>query len=244
MNIYENLFSAFKNQAEDKKIEKIIPGNSYTAVKLNDCSVGISCTMGNIIYQKTNYFCGFDAVEVLSLINNPDPFKKTLSIALINALNLNECRHMDEDKNNSCFLEEINFNQNTKISMAGFIKPLAQKIQNKNIKIDVLDYGKKIGSEKEFFKNLKSADYLILTSTSLLNSSFQKLTDETGDNTKIFLTGPTTPMSEKVFKETRVKFLAGSHFIPEFEARLFENIQLGHGTPVLKKFLRKISLKV
>jgi hypothetical protein len=244
MNIYENLFEAFKNIAKNQKIEKIIYGSSYTAVKLSDSSIGISYTMGNPSSKQINSYSKISAPDLLSFITKENSFDKTISLALINALNFKECQKMPEDNKNSGFLNEINFSERTKVSMAGFIKPLALKIKEKTKNIDVLDYGKNIGSEKDFFKNLKCTDYLILTSTSLLNSSFQRLIDETGENTKIFLTGPTTPMSKKAFNNTKVNFLAGSHLIPEYEKELLENVFLGYGTPVLKKYLRKIYLKI
>ncbi|MCB9481152.1 MAG: hypothetical protein H6680_04930 [Desulfobacteraceae bacterium] len=244
MNIYENLFTAFKGLAQEKTIEKIVTGNSYTAVKLKDSSIGISYTMGSFVSKKSNYYSEITTLDILSLITGNSSYDKTVSMALINALNFTECLKMPEDNKNSGLLNQIVFNENTKVSMAGFIKPLAEKIMCKAKNIDVLDYGKNIGSEKDFFRNLKSADYLILTSTSLLNSSFQKIMDESGENTEIFLTGPTTPMAKEAFKETRVSFLAGSHFIPQYEEQLIENISLGFGTPVLKKFLRKIFLKL
>lgn len=244
MTIYENLFEAFRNIAKNQKIEKFIYGSSYTAVKLSDSSIGISYTMGNPSSKQINSYSKISAPDLLSFITKENSFDKTISLALINALNFKKCQTMSEDNKNNGFLSEMNFSESTKVSMAGFIKPLAQKIKEKTKNIDVLDYGKNIGSEKEFFKNLKSSDYLILTSTSLLNSSFQKLIDETGENTKIFLTGPTTPMSNKAFKDTKISFLAGSHLIPGFEKELLDNIFFGYGTPVLKKFLRKIYLKL
>jgi uncharacterized protein (DUF4213/DUF364 family) len=249
MDIYEKLFFAFENKAKDLYIKKIIIGSSYTCVKLSNGNTGIAYTLADKnqdlqLFSENLYPKNSEAKTCLYCIQSKNPLKKSIGIALINALNHDYALFLPDDDNNTGLFAQLDIKMNTKISMAGFVKPLADKIKTKTKFLNILDYDKKLGKETEFLKNLKSSDYLIITSSSLLNSTIEPFLNEKNKKTKAVLIGPTTPMSEQVFKGTGISLLAGSHILPGYEEIVMNKVAKGFGTPVLKKFLRKTILKI
>ncbi|MGM0418828.1 MAG: Rossmann-like domain-containing protein [Thermodesulfobacteriota bacterium] len=245
MNIYEKLFLAFEAKAKPLYIDKVLTGLSYTAVKLSNGNTGIAYTNHGLKpFSEEFYPENTEAINYLFFIKSQHPLKKSIGIALINALNHDYTLSLHDDDNNTGLFTYLDINSRTKISMAGFIKPLADKINTKTKFLDVLDYDKKTGCEKAFLKNLKKSDYLIITSSSLLNSTLEPFLKEKNQKTKAVLIGPTAPMSEQAFKGTGISLLAGSHIKPGCEEVVLEKVAKGFGTPVLKKFLRKTVLKI
>ena len=249
MNIYDKLYLDFEKKGERIKIEKLMIGISYTAVKLSNGKSGLSFTWADkniktISHNKNFTPEGSFASEYLDFIKSENSLKKSIGMALINALNHEFASTLPGDDNNNGLFSHLKIDENSKISMVGDILPLVKKIKSKKIIPEILDSEKKTGNENQFLANLESSDILIISSSAILGSGFEKILEARGKNTETVLIGPTTPMTPDVFKNKRISILAGSHTITEFNQDILRETAHGKGTPVLKKFSRKIILKL
>lgn len=248
MNVYDQLFTHFENIAQNLTIDKLVIGIAYTGVILSNGSSGLSYTWienTESAHELNNFNPeGQTALETLKFIKDKNPLKKTIALATINALNHEYCSSLpDDDKNNGLFAQ-FQISDQTKISMIGFIKPLYAKIKKTGAVIQCIDLNKQIGNQKIFYSELKNADILIITSTSLLNASLQQIMKIKPPQTKTVLIGPTTPVCGDIFKNFGIDILAGSHTILENNDKILQAVAHGKGTLELKQYLRKIILKI
>lgn len=249
MNLYTKLYEEFKEKTKEIKIEKLIIGLSYTAVKLSNNNIGLSFTWADNSIESISHDKNFSpenkpVIDYLDFITDKSPIKKSIGIAIINALNHDFAATLKDDDKNTRLLSNLKIDNNSKVAMVGFIPPMVKRLKEMGVTPDILDHGKKVGNEDQFLSNLKNRDFLIITSSSLLSKTFEKILSSRGDNTKTILIGPTTPMVPKVFKDEKISFLAGSHTLNHFNLDILREVSHGKGTPILKNFSRKIILKL
>ena len=133
--------------------------------------------------------------------------------------------------------------QGTKAAMVGFIGPLVDLLKQKQAAVEVLDASRNMGHKDDFYAKLGNwADVLILTSTSILNSTTEEILQHVSPTVKTVMLGPSTPMVAEAFKHLPVHMLAGT--VPIDKENVLKAIRHGMGTPVLQKFSRKSYLSL
>ncbi|MCD6579738.1 hypothetical protein J7L48_09700, partial [bacterium] len=87
---------------------------------------------------------------------------------------------------------------------------------------------------------LKGADALILSSTTIFNSTFMEIISKTV-NCSIFLLGPSTNLDKKMLEYRNIKALFGGRFAPS-DSRVMEVIAKNGGTRDFLPFMEKFAL--
>ncbi len=101
--------------------------------------------------------------------------------------------------------------------------------------------GRGEGDETALLKKLETwADVLIMTSTTLINGTAEKILSAAGPTVKVAMIGPSTPLLAEPFAGLPVHLLGGT--VPVDAARTFAAIRHGRGTPVLQRCAKKTFL--
>lgn len=248
MKLNQQFYQLFKDQAERVRVEQLCLGLGYTAVSTSDGGIGIAytwfdeknCCMVNEGYKDPE---GKPAIELLEKIHSDNPLQRSMALATINALNFQTATSLPEQSENQLLLENLGIGPGTRIAMVGLFKPLVRLFEKQGAEVEVHDIGKQIGDKKSFYEKLKNwAEVVIVTSTSLLNNTTEKILEQIGVEARTVLMGPSTPLVSEAFASLPVHYLAGT--LPENIAGTFRAVRHGTGTPIIQKFGRKVLLKL
>ncbi|MDY0186532.1 MAG: DUF364 domain-containing protein [Syntrophus sp. (in: bacteria)] len=248
MELDDRMYRFFEAKARDVLIEQVTLGLGYTAVTTSDGGIGIaytyftnkgSCTFVNRYYD----FEGKPALELLEKLKSPLPLEKTMAVALVNALNYEYVLSLPEDRENKVLFESFQIGEKTRVAMVGDFAPVARMIKEKGALLEVIDIAKSMGNKEDFYGKLKDwAQVMILTSTSILNSTTEEIFQYTGGGVKTILLGPSTPMIAEVFSHLPVHMLAGT--VPIDKDKVLKAVRHGVGTRVIQRFSRKSYLSL
>lgn len=210
-------------------ISRIYSGNKYTAVLLKNGNIGVCANFGEKINPDPILYKEPD----LSLISH-----RIVLVAYFNAT-LNYLNHKEDGD----IFELVRFQKYQRIVMLGYFGSLSRKFEKEKINIKIFDPRLKddstrLESEKALY--LKSADGLILTSTSIFNGTFYDVISAIRDQCDVFMLGPSSIMSNDLFEYDNIKLICGTTF-DRFCFRVLDIIQQGGGT---RDFMRYENKKV
>lgn len=216
VKLNQNLFDCMSAAAEGVTIDQVTIGIGYTAVSTTAGDVGIAATGIALSGQcagklKVTDFEGHPAPELLACILSEDVMARTMALALINALNQPAVLDLPEDPDNRRMFDRFGILEGARVAMVGYFPPLVRLLESKKIPLTVIDDAKGIGDKPEFYRKLKNwADVLLLTATSILNSSTEAVLAHGGNRLQAVLLGPSTPMLPAAFSHLPIHMLAGS----------------------------------
>lgn len=207
-----------------KSIKQIASGSKYTAVLLNNGKIGVCANLGTVVDS---------SISIYSKLDLSSPPHRIVFNAYLNAC----CNYKVDYSKDLDIWESINFYNYERIIMLGYFKPLVNKFNAAGITLSIFDITKKDNilvpiEEKEDF--IKSADCIILTSTSISNGTFLESISDSKDGCDIFLLGPSSNMSSEIFNYRNIKGICGSTFSNNDE-RVLEIIKKNGGT---RQFLK------
>ncbi|MFC1880944.1 Rossmann-like domain-containing protein [Thermodesulfobacteriota bacterium] len=243
MLLNQKLYDLFAGRAREVRIELLCLGLGYTAVTLSDGGIGLSYThfedkKSCMLLNKHVDYEGQPAVQLLEKIKSDNPVERSMSLALVNALNYKDALEYPEDKKNKIMFDKFKIGEGTRVAMVGFIGPLVDLLKQKQAAVEVLDASRNMGHKEGFYARLANwADVLILTSTSILNNTTEEVLQNVHQKVKTIMLGPSTPMVAAAFQHLPVHMLAGT--VPIDRENVLKAIRHGMGTPVLQKFSRK-----
>ncbi len=225
-------FLLTKYKFDTDKIEKISTGQRYTAVLLKSGNIGVCANLGyKIDSRKNNYI-------KLNLQN----FSHRITLnAYFNAL----LNYSHRCKSNADIFDTIDFKKYKKVIMLGFIKPVVKKFNETGISITVFDLKKDdfvLTPISEQKKLLGEADAVILTSTSIFNTTFVDSINATKNNCDIFMMGPSSIMTPELLGYKNIKMIFGATF-EKSDNRVLKIIQENGGTRDFLKFENKCVLQ-
>ena len=246
MRLLEELYNHFCEKSRHTKVECLSIGLRYTAVSTDDGGMGIAFT-----YVQNNTCCamgkgyrdyeGEAAVELLTEIKSPDPFRRSMALALVNALNYQRAKDCPEDATDRTWMDTFNISQGTRVAMVGFFRPLMNAFNERGAVVEALDEFQGVGERNTFNEKLGGwADVLLLTSTSILNDTTEDVLARVAPGVKVVMIGPSTPMVAEAFRHLPVHVLAGT--VPVDKGRVLKAVRHGMGTPVIHRFSRKVCM--
>jgi uncharacterized protein (DUF4213/DUF364 family) len=111
--------------------------------------------------------------------------------------------------------DRLDFSDYRSIVMIGFFESLYEKFSNAGINLKVFDRvieNPVIEPLSDMASALMKADAVIITGTTIFNETFIRITESTGDQSNIFLLGPSNILHRDMFKYRNVKMVFGSVF--------------------------------
>ncbi len=243
MQLTQRLYDHFFKKAQQVKVSSLSIGLRYTAVTTDDGGAGIAFTYGgnDRCCSKPGEYRDFEnqpAVDLLQYINDPSPLRRSMGLALVNALNYHDADQLPEDRGDSVWMDALGIGRGTRLAMVGHFKPLMHKFKERGAQVEVIDIGRGIGNQNSFYSKLNDwADALVLTSTSILNGSTEEVLGQLAPGVPAVMLGPSTPMVAEAFQHLPVRVLAGT--VPLDHEAVVKAVRHGEGTPVIHRFSRK-----
>jgi uncharacterized protein (DUF4213/DUF364 family) len=246
--ILEGLYRALKPRAAKTLVKTVSIGLGYTAVATEDGGLGLACTMLDSV--KTCHvagdlpdFEGRPADALLDYLLSDAPIRRTLALALANALNHAAALALPEDRHNTVLFDRLGIGPGKRVAMVGHFGPLIKKLAELPTEVEMVDKGRGEGDETALLKKLETwADALIMTSTTLINGTADAFLSAVGPNVKVAMIGPSTPLMAAPFSGFSVHLLGGT--VPIDFEKTFAAIRHGRGTPVLQRYAKKTFLEL
>ena len=247
MKIDNLIYNYFEKEAKKSIVDTINIGLGYTAVVLKDGRCGLCCTLTRsitscTIWKNPENFENQSALKLLNLIHSNNCLDRSITIALVNALNHNKTAVLPIDT--SSMFKDLALKENSTVAMIGYFMPIVKELKKNNIKVITFDIGKNIGNKEDFYEKAnKKADAIILTATSLINCTFEEvLADLSFSKAPIALIGPSTIMEPSLYDGTKISILAGTHTLDN--EKILKAVRNAKGTHTLHKFSKKVYLKI
>lgn len=244
MELNQKLFESVSDAAGRITVAQVTIGLGYTAVTTSDGGIGIAatgvaldgCCAGclDVIDYETR-----PAVDLLPCILESDPMDRALALALINALNHKRATTYPGDSKNTILFDHFGILTGARVAMVGYFPPLVRLLEKKKVPLSVIDHAKGLGDTKTFYRQLEGwADVLLLTATSINNSTTEEILSHAGPQVKTAMLGPSTPMLPEAFGHLPVHMLAGTAITDRIGG--LKIVRHGGGTRKLKPVSRKV----
>ena len=226
----------------DVKIKKLIIGLGYTAA-LTEAGLGLSYTMiarkdSCTVNPTAGLFAGKSIGSALEVIGNDiqNIINKTFLIALFNSVT-------DFKKISSAgpdAVELIDIKPEDDVFMIGYFGPLVAQIESRCKKLRIIEerHGE---TTQEIDSEKWNSDVNIITSTSLINGSFEDIARKCQKSRANCLMGPSTPLDPELYKGYNIGYLAGLK--PLNYDKIIEIVSEGGGTKLFNKYCEKIVVK-
>ncbi|MDY0287637.1 MAG: DUF364 domain-containing protein [Sphaerochaeta sp.] len=247
MLLNDKVFRRFEQSAAQQTISEIHLGLGYSAVTLASGGCGLcytpkekggSCT----VFKESVEFEGSPATLLLERIHDDKPLVRCLAIALANALNHTYALGLPDDEGD--IAGDLKLKRGSKVAMIGYFAPIIGELEKQGMEVRPYDIGKAVGDEESFYAWAAcEADALILTATSLITNSTERIFEMLG-TTELpsILMGPSTIACPGLYEHLGIHYCAAT--VATDVGGILKDIRNGRGTPYLHKHSRKVRLKL
>jgi uncharacterized protein (DUF4213/DUF364 family) len=245
MNINQQLINCALPWAKDRTIKEIRFGLGYSCVELDNGQMGVAWTperrdAGSCTHvEKAGGIAGSEASEILKWLISDQSLKRAAGLAAFNALNAKIERQTSDNE----AISLLKIQPNEHVVMVGYFAPVIPTIKATNCHFEVVELNSDkpgVISPEQGFEALSQCDVAIITSTSIINGTCNRLLQSLQRNRAALMLGPSTPMCPEAFAGARITQLSGSCVIDNEMVKTI--ISEGGGTRLLKKHLRFASV--
>ena len=232
----EKLYQTLGLKLEEIKVERVVFGLFFTGVKLSNGEGGLSYTplkslgdavccpssaaampnAGRMQGESVKYFLD-------NMFQKDSPLKKTLGIAVINALATTCWEQGKQDKDfilevNQDPIDNINIEEGSHTVIVGALVPYIKDLikNNRSLSILELDPSTLKGKELDHYvppnkahEVVPKADYMIITGVTLINDTLEGLLKMTKPEAKVIVVGPTVSMMPGALFKRNVDYVGG-----------------------------------
>ncbi len=221
-----------KNNIIANDIKKLIIGEKYLAILLKNGNIGVCSTLNNKIDFRIEDFSKID----LNNINH-----RIAACAYFNAINNYNNKYNCEID----IFDEIDFKKYNNIIMIGFFRSLVNKFEKENINLTIFDKVEvhpMLTCMNEQIENVKKADAVILSGTTIFNKTFLNIVNNTNNNCDVFLLGPSNILNKDMFNYNNIKFVFGSVFANN-DNNVLNIIKDNGGTKDFLPYMKKVYIQ-
>ncbi|MFH0766322.1 MAG: DUF364 domain-containing protein [Calditrichota bacterium] len=269
--LVHRIIDNFSAQAKYLRLARTAVGMKAVGVQLDDYSCGVAYRFGSGVTQDDSArisICpvrtpegrggldslpGRQADEILDYLLSENSLQRSIGLAVANCLasrslslklsdsiEMNALKTVDGD-----VLSAIELDSDTRVAMIGYFEPLVPKLRDRcRLEIYELDTSRAPGLHEstEAFEGLLQCEVALITSTTIINGTIDKLLEASRNCREVVMLGPSTPLAPEVFKGTPVTLLSGVVILDENEA--FKVISEGGSMRQLLPFARKINIRL
>ncbi len=248
MSIRDKIRQHVWKSAENHRTKDIRIGLGYTAVMLDNGQVGLAYTPHRDVPNGCSLFPNFmpekdiPAKELLKLITSDNTIETAVGLAAANAIasaNLNGYTTGD-------VLEMNPLTSDDYVGMVGNFAPMVSSIRKKAAKLIIFE---QIDQPKgdliptaEIENRLPECTVALITATSIINHSFDRIINAAGNCREIIILGASTPLIPDIFSTTPVTCLSG--VVVTDAQEILRIISFGGGMRMFKQCIKKVNLKV
>ena len=246
MLLGERLVEAVQKLDLGLPVERVQVGLTYTAVQLQNGSTGVA-------YNFPRRECGVDieddrplrgrrAGELILKLGGENLSLSSVAMATINALINGRLQLRETDFGDT--LEAIDIRNGDQVCMVGCFLPTVEKLKERSISTTVVDQAPKPGAlpEEKSAELLPRSQVAIITATSIINGTIDRLLALADRCREVVLLGPSTPMLTEVFRGTPVNLLSGIRV--DQPDRVSQVIAEGMGFRAFKRYVTKVNLRI
>lgn len=248
MKISRRILEVLEPRCQDLKIKDVRIGLGYTAVQLDDNRTGVAFTMGKDAEECCSAFpgsapiAGRSAIELLRLLESPVLLETVLGLATANALsNVTPAAAVGGD-----VLDALAVLPQDKVAMIGYFHPLVSSLEKRVARLDVFDEcwecATGVRPPHHAPDVMPTCDVALITSTTLINSTIDRLLESAVKCREVVLLGSSTPLLPEAFHGTPVTLLSG--ITVDDPAGILRVVSEGRGTRFFKPFASKWNLPV
>ena len=223
-------------------------GLGYTAVLLENGQAGVALTFhqrltrGCTVFDGLHPLAGRKAQELLPFLESADEIEMAVALATANALTNKMRGGMLEGD----IMEHIHMEAEEKVGMVGYFAPMLPRLREKSSSIMIFEQIEQrqgnLLPEKEAYRLLPQCQVAMITSTSILNHTVDKILRAARACREVILLGASTPLIPEVFEGSSVTFLSGITVTRPLE--LLRIVSEGGGMPRFKENVRKVNLSL
>ncbi len=247
--ILENMRDIAAGLAGDLTATDVRAGLTYTGVMLENKSSGVALTfrseLPNQCIVRKDSFAGSKAKDLIDMMLSQDLLERTIGIAAANAV-LNTPTNIEERVIKGDTLKMIDAKSDDVVGMVGYFGPLVEKLKGNVKKLMIFEKNmarsENLYSEEQAFELLPSCTKAIITSTSLINLTTEKILESAKGCSTVAMVGSTTPLCEEIFKNYKVDLLSG--IIIENPDEILRIVSEGGGTRVFGNNVSKVNLRL
>jgi len=248
MNIRDRIKHHLSESAEKHRVKDIRIGLGYTAVMLDNGQVGLAYTPHRDMPLGCTLFPGFipqkdiPANTLLAFLTSDNVVETAVGLATANALaNFNSVDFTSGD-----VIENHLLGANDCVGMVGNFAPLIAAIRKKTQKLLIFEQidqpkGDLIPSA-EIEKRLPDCTVALITATSIINHSFERVIQAARNCREIIILGASTPIIPDVFTNTPVTSLSGVMVTDAEE--ILRIVSFGGGMRMFKNCIKKVNLRM
>ena len=243
--IFDMLKKAALKKAAGRTAASVRIGICYTAVMLDNGSTGLAYTFRHDIphgcasFQGNVPLEGKSAEELLDFLDSSDLIIRTVGVAAMNALLNTENKELIK----ADVLELLKPGKDDVVGMVGYFGPLVAPLKKAAGELKIFEKeGEKaldIYPEEKAFELLPLCSKVIITSTSLINLTLEKLLETTRNCEKTALVGSTTPLVVNEFRELGVDLLSG--VIVKDPKAILRVVSEGGGVRLFRNYVEKVN---
>jgi len=248
MPIHKKIKEQIMPLAGGIKVEDVRIGLSYTAVQLENGQSGVaftfkeSLTKGCHIFKNLHPLAGRQAHELLALMGSVHKIEMAVGLATANALtNTIRGHHLEGD-----ILDYLQISPKDKVGMVGYFSPMVPRLENKTSSILIFEQIKQrqgnLLPEEDALRFLPQCQVALITSTSIINHTVDKILDAARACREVVLLGASTPLIGEAFEETPVTFLSG--VVVTNPREILRIISEGGGVRLFQENVRKVNMSL
>ena len=248
--VIHRLIDDMKGPAADHTVRDVRLGFGYTAAQLDDESVGLAFTFRDSFKHGCNAFStprplsGRPAAELLELAGSDNHLEAAVGLAVANAL---ANRH-DPEFTTSDILDAVSLESTDRVGMVGYFAPLMPRLKETVSEVRIFELASRkaepddiLRAANEAYRVLPECDVAIITATSLINHTIDRLLEAAGGLREVIILGASTPMHAQAFAETAT-LLSG--VIVDRPADVLTAVSEGGGVRAIKNFVTKVNRRI
>lgn len=223
-------------------------GLGYTSVLLENGQAGVAFTFnqdmkrGCTVFQGLHPLAGRQASELLAFLDSTDKIGKTVALATANALANKDREGLLEGD----IFEHLHINSNDKVGMVGYFRPVVPRLKEKTSSILIFEQIKEkqnnLLPEEQAYRLLPECQVALITSTSILNHTVDKLLVAARLCRDVVLLGASTPIVPEAFKDTPVTFLSG--IVITNPLNILRIVSEGAGMRLFRGNVKKVNIRL
>lgn len=235
--LYRHLIEKSRRHA----VEDVRIGASYVAVVLTGGRIGLAARLKEAVGSEiepphsSGRYAGGPAETLLDrLVRGRGAVERALGLAAANAL-----IHPAAPETETDTIDLMGLRPGERVAMVGLFRPIVPRIEAEGVRLFVIE---RHTPEAERRRALRACDVAIVTATTLLNGTLEGILGELGRPRHVALIGPSTPLCEKIFRDTPVAHIGGAAIADG--AAVLQVIARGGGTPEMRPYLRFVNIMV
>ncbi len=248
MGIRELIKKEAISRSDKAEVEDVRIGLGYTSVLLKDGRLGVACTLRAKISGSCTVFKGIRplagrrASDLIEMFDSSDLIESAVALATVNAI----YSRMDREFLQGDILDHLGLLPDDEVCMIGKFAPLIPLLRKRTASLKIFEQNERMSDEMlpagDAFSYISKCQVALITSTTIINSTIDRLLNAAVSCREVVMLGPSTPMIEEVFKGTPVTILSG--VVAKESDKIMRIVSEAGGMRIFKDHLTKVNMRL